>query len=257
MGKKMKAIDHKNVYQDGKNYDAMNSFNWDFPFYKKYALECKGSVLELACGTGRLTIPLATEGIDITGIDISEGMIKEAEIKAKDLNVAIDFQVQDIRTFKIDKKFQFIFLPYNSICHIHDFESIKSLFQSVKKHLAPNGVFIVDVFKPSLAHLTRKKDEVFTNNSYKISSDKNIINHTETSFYNQADQVNYIEWFLEQNGKIENQKLNMRMFFPQELDNYLQFSGFEIIDKFGDHFENKFDNDANWQIVVCKVQQKV
>ena len=158
----MKAIDHKEVYKDGKHYDAMNFYNSDLPFYMKYAKECKGNVLELACGTGRLTLPIAQAGINITGIDISEGMISEAKEKAIKLNIGVDFKVLDIRNFELNNKFDLIFIPFNSICHIHDFESIKALFDSVKRHLTPTGKFIIDVFKPNLQLLTRKKDEIFT-----------------------------------------------------------------------------------------------
>ena len=60
--------DGSEIYFDGKNYDTENSMgavNEDLPFYLKMAKKAKGSVLEIACGTGRLTIPIAKAGVDI------------------------------------------------------------------------------------------------------------------------------------------------------------------------------------------------
>lgn len=250
----MKKIDHKEVYLDGKHYDALNVHDFDIPFYLKQAKQCKGEVLELACGTGRIAIPLANEGINISGIDVSEGMIKQAKEIAKKQKVDIDFKVLDIRNFDLNKKFALIYLPFNSICHIHDFESIKALFNTVKKHLESNGKFIMSVFKPNMNLLIRKKDEVVTNDSYTNPYNNTEVKHTENNYYNSADQVNYINWIFEIDKKTEKIPINMRMFFPQELDNYLKFSNFEIINKFGDYAENDFNENSNQQIIVCKAK---
>ena len=75
--------DGSEVYWDGAHYDAFNRpYRDDFKFYLREALAAGGPVLELACGTGRLTIPLKKKGVDITGLDMSGPMLVRAREKA-------------------------------------------------------------------------------------------------------------------------------------------------------------------------------
>ena len=74
----MKQIDSEPLYRDGRHYDIQHrNFKIDIPFYFDKARKYGDPILEIACGTGRLTIPVAKEGYDITGLDISEGMLEK------------------------------------------------------------------------------------------------------------------------------------------------------------------------------------
>ena len=67
---------------DANIYDAMNTNLDDWYFYKRWLPENKDArILELCCGTGRLTLPIAKEGYDITGIDYTPSMLAQAKIK--------------------------------------------------------------------------------------------------------------------------------------------------------------------------------
>jgi len=247
-------IDHEEIYRDGKHYDALNNFNHDVPFYLEMAKSFGEKTLELACGTGRITLPLAKQGIDIVGIDISNGMISEAKEKAQKQNLDIELIIGDVRDFNLDRKFSLIIFPFNSICHLHDFDSIISCFENVKKHLETGGRFIIDVFKPNFNFLLRdsnKKSEVST---YKNPYGEDQVTLMESNNYDQIKQVNYINWFYNINGKESKENLNMRMFFPQELENYLRFNGFEIENKFGDYDLSSFTNDSQKQIIISKLK---
>jgi SAM-dependent methyltransferase len=83
-------IEHTNLedYEDPVIYDDENKdFEPDWPFYLSLAQQVSGSVLEMGCGTGRVTIPLAQKGIDMTGLDIVPGMLARAQEKAGDLPI--------------------------------------------------------------------------------------------------------------------------------------------------------------------------
>ena len=87
-----------NLIHDGELYDYyLNDFTDDLEFYKKWCLKADGPVLELCAGTGRLTIPLKENGINITGLDISDSMLKKAEEKNSKKEIEIDFIKGDIR----------------------------------------------------------------------------------------------------------------------------------------------------------------
>ncbi|MBL4716558.1 MAG: class I SAM-dependent methyltransferase [Bacteroidia bacterium] len=246
----MKRIDHKEIYSDGKSYDALNVFDTDVPFYSKLIAKYGQPILELACGTGRITVPIAKKGFEIVGIDISEAMINEAKEKAAEAKQDIEFIEADIRDFELNQKFSVIFLPFNSICHLHDFESIASCFSCVKKHLKPDGRFVIDVFKPDFKILLRDKNKRYECADYKNPYADNHVKLTETNWYNEADQINQVKWYFEIGEKEIEQDLNMRMFYPQELDNYLRFAGFEIEEKFGDYNGSIFTSDSSKQIII-------
>src|SRR5207244_1015020 len=94
------------LYRDGRHYDALNGFLVaDIPFYMEEARKAGGPVLELACGTGRLTIPIAQAGVEIVGLDLSPSMLSHACTKAKAAGVDIKFVEGDCRTFALGRKF--------------------------------------------------------------------------------------------------------------------------------------------------------
>ena len=77
---------------DAAIYDALNTFLDDLKFYKKWLPKDKeAKILELCCGTGRLTIPIAKEGYNITGIDYTASMLNQAIVKAEKEHLSIDF----------------------------------------------------------------------------------------------------------------------------------------------------------------------
>lgn len=68
---------------DANIYDGLNIFLSDLQFYKKWLPQNKNAkILELCCGTGRLTIPIAKDGYHISGVDYTPSMLKQAKIKA-------------------------------------------------------------------------------------------------------------------------------------------------------------------------------
>ena len=78
----MEPIDCCDLYSDGRHYDLQNrDIVEDIPFYLRQIRKHGEPVLELACGTGRITIPLSSKGIKITGLDISESMLEQAKKK--------------------------------------------------------------------------------------------------------------------------------------------------------------------------------
>ena len=83
---------------DGNIYDGMNIEIADLPFYSRwFDIKMNGSILELCCDTGRLTIPLTQEGYNITGVDNNTSMLKQATGKANELKIPTRFIESDIR----------------------------------------------------------------------------------------------------------------------------------------------------------------
>lgn len=90
-------------------YDGLNKSLSDLEFYKKWLPQNKDAkILELCCGTGRLTIPIAKDGYNIKGVDYTLSMLERAKEKAFQAGLKIDFIEADIRGLDLGEKFDFI-----------------------------------------------------------------------------------------------------------------------------------------------------
>ncbi len=105
-------------------------------------LASRGRVLELACGTGRIAIPMAENGLEVTGIDYSEPMVSLARSKAEDRQVRVDWIRDDIRCFDTGKRYGSILLLHNALWHLHNLSDFEECIRCVKRHLLPGGFFI-------------------------------------------------------------------------------------------------------------------
>ncbi len=250
----MKPIDCEHLYRDGRYYDLENEdFVDDIPFYLHQIEKYGEPVLELACGTGRITIPIAQKGIQITGLDILDSMLNHAKRKATNKGVNVEWIKADCRDFRLNKKFNLIFFPFNSIAHLHDLESIKACFSCVKEHLMDNGRFIIDFFNPSLNILTRDPTRRYPVKEYLDPDGKGQVVITENNIYDAANQINRVKWYYNIGSQSEEvvEDLNMRIFYPQELDALLYYNGFTIDTKYSNYDETPFMSASPKQLIVC------
>jgi SAM-dependent methyltransferase len=263
------------LYRDGRHYDALNSFLVaDIPFYVAEARRAAGMtnphppakgagrmgypVLELACGTGRLTIPIAQSAVEIVGLDLSPSMLAHARTKAKAAGVEIEFVEGDCCAFDLGRKFALIFMAFNSMQHLHDYASLAALFANVRKHLAEGGRFVFDVFNPKIEILARSPEDRRLEREYQDPDGKGTMAFENSMVYDDASQVSHIQcYFVRRGANGENvdlrvEELHLRSFFPQELDLLVPSQGFEIVEKFG-NFEGKaFGSGDPKQVVVCR-----
>jgi SAM-dependent methyltransferase len=251
----MEPPDSDVIYRDGRLYDSQHKgFDEDIPFYTKRARMYGEPILELACGTGRIAIPMAKEGLRITGLDVSASMLAEARKKSAEQGLDIEWIETDCRDFHLETRFNLIFLPFNSIAHLLDPESIESCFSCVREHLTPEGRFIIDIFNPKLEILVRDASERYPTGEYDDPDGRGRVVVTENNVYDRAAQVNRIKWYYRTGEEPEETvaDLNMRIFFPQELDALLRYNGFEIEAKFGEFDETPFTSESLKQIPVCR-----
>ena len=117
----MKETKEPWIYSDGRHYDLMlDSRGQTFhntEFFLDQARKYPGLVLELACGTGRITLPLAEE-VSIIGLDLSESMLDLARKKARDKGLDIEFIQGDMTDFELNRKFNLILMVGNAFAHL-------------------------------------------------------------------------------------------------------------------------------------------
>ena len=238
---------------DANIYDGMNTDVADLQFYKQWLPTSKDArILELCCGTGRLTLPIARDGYNISGVDYTSSMLDQAKIKASEAGLKINFIEADIRTLNLQEKYDLIFIPFNSIHHLYKNEDLFRAFNAVKSHLKDGGLFLLDCFNPNIQYIVEAEKEQKEIATYTTDDGREVL-IKQTMRYESKTQINRIEWHYFINGEFNSiQSLDMRMFFPQELDSYLEWNGFNIIHKYGGFEEEAFNDDSEKQVFVCQ-----
>lgn len=238
---------------DGNIYDGLNTGMADLPFYSHWLKKRKeGSILELCCGTGRLTIPLAQEGYKITGVDNSTTMLNQAKQKASELNLPICFIKSDIRSLELPEKYDIIFIPFNSIHHLYTNQDFFNVLIRVNKHLKENGYFLFDCFNPNIHYIVQSENQENTMAEYTTKDGRQVV-IKQTMTYENETQINRIKWHYYINGEFNSvQHMDMRMFFPKEIEAYLAMHGFRIMNRFGGFKGEIFESKSEKQIFVCR-----
>ncbi|WP_413176446.1 class I SAM-dependent DNA methyltransferase [Anabaena azotica] len=254
-------IDNNRTYEyDGNLYDRFEEGSLyyleqqqDIPFWLDIAKEYGESILELACGTGRIAIVLAQHGFQVTGIDISNSMLEAARKKSSQ----VEWKKADVRDFDLDKKFSLIIFPYNSLHHLLTTEEIEACFNCVKKHLHPTGKFVIDITNPSPQYLL----ELFVSKQRTISSIFQIddggemVVATRTREYEADKQILRLKRYYKFPHQTEEviEELKFRLYFPQEFKSVLRYNGFKSEKLYGDYSKNTFTSDSPQMIVLCSV----
>jgi len=242
----------KNLYDDVHLYDIVHGSFADsdtFNFYRKHTEPSGSPVLELASGTGFYLIPLTENNVKITGLDISENMLRACGQKARERNIEVEVLRGDMRDFDLKRKFKTIFIAGNSLQHLYTIEEISACFKCVKRHLETDGKFIVEIINPYIPLLIREKDKRFM-----IGAFEDYV-LTENVFFDTVTQINHIEWHFWHRPTDTEKSLSfsMRHFFPQEFDALFHFNNFRIDEKYGDFDETEFKSDSPKQIVVASL----
>lgn len=230
--------DHTNLedYADPMLFDAENSdFESDGPFYLSLAQQVAGSVLELGCGTGRITIPLAQHGVDIVGVDIVPGMIARAKSKAGDL--PIQWVEADVRDFHLGQEFDMICAPGFVFEHLLDRIDQEAMLACVHEHLTPEGIFVSVIRFPGpelMINVEKEQDW----SSY-IDENGRAVRVSGTDYYDPVRQIReetaYRHW-QDAAGRVVTRRarLALRLIFPQEMSCLLHYNGFRELHRYGD-----------------------
>jgi SAM-dependent methyltransferase len=144
-----------------RNYDAeyavIRDPSGDRSFYAELAREAAGPALELGCGTGRVLLPIAREGLPCVGLDLSRNMLDMLRAKNPPANLELVQAAMTDFDFGA-RRFGLVFAAFRVVQHLCAVEEQLAALACVRRHLAPQGRFVFDVFAPNLAR-TALEDE--------------------------------------------------------------------------------------------------
>ena len=242
------------TYLDGRHYDlAYSNFTEDVDFWVGQARRYGGPILELACGTGRIAIPLVREGFEVTGIDLAESMLEQGERNSETEGLDMEWVKADMRYFSLGKTFPLIICPSQSISRMLTIEDLEKCLSRVKGHLAPGGLFIMELYNPSMEILNRGEGKRSTFLEYAHPDGDGMVWVDFSSVYDRATQVQHLTLHYSLPGVEERptEQISIRMYFPVELEALLRYNGFEVRAKYGDFECKRFESGDNHQILVC------
>ena len=140
--------------------------------------------------------------------------------------------------------------------HLHDRASLEQFLARVKMHLLPGGIFAVDVFNPSISILARDRSERYEVMKLEDPETSLEASIEETIHYDAESQVNRVKWYYSvgPNRDVKVDELNMRCFFPQELDMLMHYNGFEVTQKYGNFDKSPFKSSSPKQILLLRTR---
>lgn len=235
-------------------YDAQaQGVPGDVEFYLALAKRAQAAgrpVLELACGTGRVAIPIAREGVSIVGLDQSQAMLERAREKSTGLDSARWIE-GDMRDFALPERFGLVFIAYRSFQHMLTVADQLSCLGCIHRHLAPGGLLAINIFNPDIVAigqwLTTKKGSLQRRGE--AASGRSAV-AWETRTYRPASQEvesTLLDEELSDEGAVISRvyrDLKLRYTFRFEMEHLLARAGFEVEALYGDHCGGPFEDTS-------------
>jgi len=244
-------------------YDLMHKQS-SRPSIDFYIEECKktsGKVLELGCGTGRVLIPIAREGVCVTGLDISGSMLKQCERKLAQ-------ELQDVREratilqgsmvdFNLGEQFSAIIMPFRAFMHILTVEDQVSCLNCVHKHLTDGGRLVFEVFTFDAAGMVALGDGKERDSGEFKAPDGRVIRmtyrHAAQHPLLQYNDVEMIFTVTHPDGKTERfvDAFPWRYFYRYEVEHLLARTGFKILNLYGGYDRSELNEKSLDMVFVA------
>lgn len=231
----------------------------DLLMIQQFAARCGSPILEVACGTGRVLLPLAREGYHVTGIDVSPAMLDIARHKfeEEELTDCVALVEQDMRELDLSGRFELVIVAVNSFMHLLNTEDQLAALTRIRKHLNPGGLLLLDLFNPDLSRLLDFRGQVALDKVLVEPETGHRLMRFRTESVDLAQQTiraTYIVDRLDAEGRIQRTvfPFSMRYLFRYELELLLRQAGFKIEAIYGSYELDDFSSDSEKMIAVAR-----
>jgi SAM-dependent methyltransferase len=255
-----------------KYYDAAYSAKQDLvdlPFYLELAGQSPGPVLEIACGTGRVLLPLARQGIEVHGVDNSLPMLTILRANLADephpVRQRVSLHEGDMRDFRLGAQYPLVMIPFRPMQHMHTVQDQVSALRTAALHLTDAGVLVFDVFYPKfeLIH-TRIGEEVaemewtaHPDPDFAVAKTKTLRRYFRKDHVDKINQTFSFTFiyrtFLE--GQLileETEVLQLSYFTYPHLRALFMLAGLEVLAEYGSFAKTALDNSAEQMIFMLR-----
>ena len=243
-------------------YDSVYSYvRDDIPFYVKQALDSGGDVLELGCGTGRVTIPIAEAGVDVVGLDFSEAMLDIARSKSSALSSRsgeLSLRLEDMRDFDLGRQFSLIIIPFRGFLSLLSVEDELSTLRVILRHLKPGGRLVFNIFVPDVNSLLQEGDVAYHLRDVTDPVTGSTLVLWNQSRYDNFTQIVYARIIIEELDSRSEivrkiyRDFQLRYVHRWEMQHLLELCGFEVLDLYGDFDCSPFDESSTEMVWVTR-----
>jgi SAM-dependent methyltransferase len=144
------AVPYLTPYYDPALYDLVYAkVRDDIPFYLELAKAARGAVLEVACGTGRVLIPILEAGVEIHGLDLDGGMLERLRGQAAERGLQPRVFQGDMRDFTMPTRYALVTIPFRAFMHLESTADQIRALRCIREHLEPDGRLAFNLFYPS------------------------------------------------------------------------------------------------------------
>jgi SAM-dependent methyltransferase len=263
----MTQTNEPNLYrQDAQFYDLDNRdiVKHDIDFYLEHAAKTGGRVLELACGTGRVTIPLARAGHNVWGLEYSEQMLRQFKLKLPHLPPGTVERIHlihgDMSRFRLGRKFPLIIIPCRSLQTLCNTEKENACLQCVTSHLAGDGRLVIDIGR---FIKNRDEEKTWVNDEEVFdweNTDPATGSHVRrTHIKKEIDTVNQViypqkhYYVTAPDGTVNKiiKRSPWKYFFGDQIRELLDANGLEIIEEMG-YYDGRTITEGSEFIFICR-----
>jgi ubiquinone/menaquinone biosynthesis C-methylase UbiE len=249
-----------------KHYDAAYAAKQDLedaPFYVDLAKRAGGPLLEIGCGTGRILLSIAREGIEIDGVDNSSPMLdilrKHLEDEPPDVRGKVTLHEGDMRSFRLPKKYALVIMPFRPMQHMYTVTDQADALATAAFHLQASGKLAFDVFFPKLDAIPKGVGEETLDLEWPLDTQPARVVRRyfrKDSFH--LIQQNFSGTFLfrtYEGDKLvgeETEPLKMSYYTYPQLRALFLLAGLEPLEEYGSFKKTPLDNAAREMIFVLR-----
>lgn len=234
-------------------YEKLRGASGDIDFYRRLARESGGPVLELGCGTGRVLVPIARDGIACTGLDRSP-LMKDA-VQRKNPPPHLRLVSGVMQDFELGERFPLVFSAFRSFQHLYTVDDQLRCLACVRRHLAPRGVFAFDVFAPDLERIAAAEEPEREEARFWEGNDE-IVRYASVGRDHVEQGMRIRMRYERRRGPMvlgnEVVEFRMRYFFRYEIEHLLARAGFEEIEVYGGFDGRPYDYVSGETVIVAR-----
>lgn len=237
-------------------YERLRGPSGDVAFYRALARTHGGPVLELGCGSGRVLLPIARDGVPCVGLDASEAMLDALRAKSPPPNLRlVQGSMQDLDMGP--QRFPFIFSAFRAFQHLLTVGDQLACLERVRRHLAPGGLFAFDVFAPRFERVALAEEPETEDVRFPLDADE-VVRYARVR-RDRATQTQEVVFRYERRhqgvavGSTE-ARVFMRYFFRYEREHLLGRAGFSRLEFLGGFDGRPYDYVSGEMIVLARAE---
>jgi ubiquinone/menaquinone biosynthesis C-methylase UbiE len=233
----------------------------DVPFFLGHLPRRRQRVLDVACGTGRASIPIAQAGHRVVGIDYAQDML-DITIRKRDFvgltSRQLELKKQDARDIRLGNQcFDWATIFFNTFLGFVTLAEQDAVLRSVHRHLRPRAKLWIDIFQPNLEILAHPESKNHDPSVFWVPALERTVQRTVDIRRDPSKQLQRItfnyRWFdKEGDEKRETVEFDLTFIFPRELQILLERNGFALEQIYGDYDGSKLNADSPRMITIAR-----